>query len=216
VITNLHNPSSTLASEAMLHEVGRIAERVGARVLVDEAYLDAAAYPPPRSAFHLGPQFVTTSSLTKAYGLSGLRCGWILAEPGLAHAIWRLADLYYAMPPHLTEILSVGALAHLEAIGARARALLAANGRALNAFLASRYDLQARTFRGGTTSFPHLLRGDVDRLAETLSDRYDTSIVPGRFFGLADHFRIGIGGDTPMVTSGLERLARALDEANTS
>jgi len=57
--------------------------QVGARVLVDEVYLETLFDQPWRSAFHLGSNFVVTSSLTKAYGLSGIRCGWILAQPEL-------------------------------------------------------------------------------------------------------------------------------------
>ena len=64
---------------------------------------------------------------------------------------------------------------------------------------------------GGITAFPRLLRGDVDALNRLLRERYDTSIVPGRFFGLADHFRIGVGQPTEIVEAGLERLGAALD-----
>ncbi len=81
VLTNLHNPSSVLASETALREIGGLARSVGARVLVDEVYLDAVYTNTPKPSYHLGPEFVVTSSLTKVYGLSGLRCGWILAEP---------------------------------------------------------------------------------------------------------------------------------------
>ena len=76
VITNLHNPTSAFTPEPVLREIGDIARSVGALVLVDEVYLDAVYENTPRTSFHLGPEFVVTSSLTKAYGLSGLRCGW--------------------------------------------------------------------------------------------------------------------------------------------
>ncbi|MEJ0045060.1 MAG: aminotransferase class I/II-fold pyridoxal phosphate-dependent enzyme [Rhodospirillales bacterium] len=46
-----------------------------------------------------------TSSLTKAYGLSGLRCGWILAPAGLAERMRRLNDLFSVLPPHLPDVL---------------------------------------------------------------------------------------------------------------
>ena len=82
VITNLHNPTSALTPDSVLREIGDIARSVGALVLVDEVYLDAVYQRTPRTSFHLGPEFVVTSSLTKVYGVSGLRCGWILARPG--------------------------------------------------------------------------------------------------------------------------------------
>src|SRR6267143_46011 len=74
--------------------IGALARKVGARVLVDEVYLEAMFEDGPGSCVHLGPMFIATSSLTKGYGLSGLRCGWILAEPELAQRLWRLKDIF--------------------------------------------------------------------------------------------------------------------------
>src|SRR5205809_1300279 len=94
VLTNLHNPSSTLVDEETLKQIGEIARSVEARVLVDEVYLEAMFEAAPRSSVHLGSQFIATSSLTKGYGLSGLRCGWILAEPDFAQRMRRLHDIF--------------------------------------------------------------------------------------------------------------------------
>src|SRR5882724_10207374 len=63
VITNLHNPTSALTPESVLREIGDIARSIGALVLVDEVYLDAVYEDTPRTSFHLGPEFVVTSSL---------------------------------------------------------------------------------------------------------------------------------------------------------
>src|SRR5205823_10456568 len=103
---------------------GEIARGVGARVLVDEVYLEALFESAPPSAFHLGREFVVTSSLTKAYGLSGIRCGWVLAEPELADCMWKINDLYYATPVHVGELLSVIALDNLDRVANRAKALV--------------------------------------------------------------------------------------------
>jgi aspartate/methionine/tyrosine aminotransferase len=212
VVTNLHNPTSVQAGEEALRAVGAIAREAGCRVLVDEVYREAVFDNTPRSAFHLGPEFVVTSSLTKVYGLSGLRCGWILAEPELARAFWRLNDLFAAGAPHAVERLAVAALNDLPAIRERARRLLSANRPLLRGFLESRDDLEVVRPPWGTTVFPRLRHGSVEALSDRLRNAYETSIVPGRFFGAEAHFRIGIGGETSMVREGLQRLARALDE----
>lgn len=212
VLTNLHNPSGVLMDEATLLAVGEIARRHQARVFVDEVYLEALYERRPRTAIHLGEQFVVTSSLTKAYGLSGLRCGWILAEPELAQRMWHINDLYGVNAAHPAELLSVIAFDHLDRPTARAKAWLAANRPALNAFLDSREDLACVRPEWGTIAFPRLLRGSVDDLNQLLRENYDTSIVPGSFFGMPEHFRIGIGGDPEMTREGLGRLGRALDE----
>ena len=78
VISSPHNPSGVVASARELSEIGRLAERRGFAVVVDEVYRDLAAAAHPPSAT-LSPAFVSTSSLTKAYGLASLRCGWALA-----------------------------------------------------------------------------------------------------------------------------------------
>jgi aspartate/methionine/tyrosine aminotransferase len=215
VLTNLHNPSNAFASEETLQAVGDIARSVGARVLVDEVYREALAVlgRPTRSAFHLGPPFVATSSLTKAYGLGGLRCGWVLADPDLVRRLWRLNDLFGVVPAHPAERLSVVALEHLDRVAARARSLLETNRSVVNRFLASRPDLAARPVDAGMITFPRLLKGDVDGLCARLRDRYDTTVAPGRVFGLGDPFRLALGCPPATLAAGLERLGRALDEA---
>ena len=212
VITNFHNPSSVMTPTETLARVGEIADSVGARVLVDEVYLEALFDQPFRPAFHLGKNFIVTSSLTKAYGLSGVRCGWVLAEPDLATRMWRINDLYGATPAHPAELISVIALDNLDKVAARARELLEINRRALHLFLDSRSDLKCIRPAQGTTVFPKLLHGKVEDLFDLLRRKYETSVVPGRFFEMPQHFRIGIGGDTAMTAQGLQRLGQALDD----
>jgi aspartate/methionine/tyrosine aminotransferase len=212
VLTNMHNPSGVFTDDSTLSRIGEIAKKVGARVLVDEVYLETIFEGAPLSAFHLGRHFITTSSLTKAYGLSGLRCGWALAEPELAKKMWRINDLFGVIPAHPAERLSVIALANIDRISDRARWLLEANRPLVNRFLDSQQNLSVVRPDYGTVLFPRLLKGNVDSLCELLRHKYDTSVVPGRFFEMPAHFRIGIGCTTETLTAGLEKLGTALEE----
>ncbi|HJQ24967.1 MAG TPA: aminotransferase class I/II-fold pyridoxal phosphate-dependent enzyme [Blastocatellia bacterium] len=212
VLTNMHNPTGALTGVETLRQLGELARSVGARVLVDEVYLEAIFDEVRPYAFQLGAEFVTTSSLTKAYGLSGLRCGWILAEPELARRIWRLHDIFGGIPAHAAERLSVVALRHLDRIAARAQAMLDANWKVLDQFLDSRGDLDTFRPRFGTVASPRLKNGNVDHLCALLREKYDTSAVPGRFFEMPEHFRIGIGIPGDILRQGLARLGAALDE----
>src|SRR6185295_10794607 len=184
VLTNLHNPTGASTDNQTLMKLGEIARGVGARVLVDEVYLEALFDEAPPSSVHLGNEFIATGSLTKAYGLSGIRCGWILAEPSLARTMWRLNDLFGNIPAHPAERLSVIALANLERIRPRF----------------------------GTVIAPRVLRGSADQLCELLREKYETSVVPGRYFDMPAHIRVGFGCDSEMLAGGLERLGAALDE----
>ena len=211
VLTNLHNPSSVLTDNETLREVGALARENGARVLVDEVYLDAMYEARQPSAVTLGEEFVVTSSLTKAFGLSGLRCGWILAAPDVAHSIRRFNDLFGVIAPHVAEGLSVAAFQRLDELSARFAPILAHNRTLWREFLAAHADtLSAAPTAYGTTSFPRLLRGDVDKLCDILRETYATTIVPGRFFESPAHFRIGLCGDTATLEQGLANLHAAM------
>jgi hypothetical protein len=215
VITNLHNPSGVRTTDAKLRIVGEIARSMGAHVLVDEVYLEACFDSPWQSSFLLGPNFIATSSLTKAYGLTGLRCGWIFAAKPLAERMWRLNDLFGVMAPHPVELLSVLAFEHLREIAARAKQLLATNRALLKEFFKSRRDLLAIWPEAGAIAFPQLTSGRADAFCQLLRDKYETSVVPGRFFEMPEHFRIGVGGKTEDVRGGLARMGAALDELAT-
>ena len=212
VLTNLHNPTGAYADEATMVAVGEIAKAHGARVLVDEVYLETYYGQRPRPAFHLGDHFLVTSSLTKAFGLSGIRCGWVLASPELCHRMWRINDLYAATPVHPAELISVVAFDNLERVAARAQKILEANRASLAAFLDARRDLEVFRPGLGTIVFPRLRHGSVDEFIALLREKYECSVVPGRFFDMPQHFRIGIGGEPEMTRIGFERLAAALDE----
>jgi hypothetical protein len=207
-ISNLHNPSSAMIDEATMKEIGSL----GVRVMVDEVYLDAAFERAPQSAGLMGDQFIVTSSLTKVYGLSGLRCGWILAEPELAEKMWYLNDKFGNIPAHMAELASVIALGELPRIARNVRARLDANRVALWKFLDAREDLEVFRPPFGTVVFPRLKRGSVDQLCDLLRTKYETTVVPGKYFDMPDHFRIGIGGDLEPLEEGLRRLGLALDE----
>jgi aspartate/methionine/tyrosine aminotransferase len=207
-ISNLHNPSSALMDEATIKEIGSL----GVRVMVDEVYLDAAFERAPKSAGMMGDQLIVTSSLTKVYGLSGLRCGWIIAEPELAERMWYLNDKFGNIPAHMAELASVVALGELPRIAKSVRARLDANRVALWKFLDAREDLEVFRPPFGTVVFPRLKRGSVDQLCDLLRTKYETTVVPGKFFDMPDHFRIGIGGDLEPLEEGLRRLGLALDE----
>src|SRR5689334_15231974 len=214
VLTNLHNPSGVLIDKAEIKQIGEIARGVGARVLVDEVYIETLFEDSPRTAFHLGNEFVVTSSLTKAFGLSGLRCGWIFADRELAQRMWLLNDLFASTPVHSGERLSVVAMQQLGEIGARAKELLDRNRKLLNEFLDTREELEVIRPEFGTVMFPRLRTGDAEELCRVLREKYETSVVPGRFFEMPAHFRVGIAGETAVLEAGLERLGNALEETS--
>ena len=100
----------------------------------------------------------------------------------------------------------------LEEIGARAKQLFDRNRQLLNEFLDTREDLEVVRPQFGTVMFPRVRRGTADELCRLLREKYETSVVPGRFFEMPEHFRIGMAGDTDVLKAGLDRLGEALNE----
>ena len=129
--------------------------------------------------------------------------------------MWHINDLYGVNAAFPADLLSVIALDDLDRVSARAKNLLEANRPALDAFLKSRNDLQYFQPQFGTVVFPKLLRGSVASLDRLLREEYQTAIVPGSYFDMPQHFRIGIGGDPEMTRVALERLGMGLDVMKT-
>jgi aspartate/methionine/tyrosine aminotransferase len=212
VITNLHNPSGAFCPDETLREIAAIARKAGAYVLVDEVYREMLFESRPQTAFHIDPErFLITNSLTKAYGLSGLRCGWVLAPPDVVARMWRINDLHGATFVHPGELLSVIAFEKLNEISARMRALLDTNRKLLREFINSRDDLDYYWPEYGTIIFPSLRRGNAEKFCELLHSQFETSVVPGKFFQCPDRFRIGVGATTKMVQESLHQLGKGLD-----
>jgi len=95
---------------------------------------------------------------------------------------------------------------------ARAKRILENNRAVLNDFLDSRENLKVVRTDSGTTSFPQLLKGRVEDLCALLGEKYETAVVPGRFFESPQHFRIGMCCEPELFKIGVERLGSALDD----
>ena len=211
VITNPHNPSGVALSPEEIAAVGEIADR--AYVLVDEVYRDIL-YDAPPSHVHLGPRFLATSSLTKSYGLSGLRCGWVLAPPPpdtVADRLRRVRDFMGAVGSVPSDGLALAALRQLPQLAARTRSILEPNQRLIRDFLAEHAEeldcvLPPRTMM----VFPRLRKEEDSQPLHDRLRRLETSIVPGRFFESPRHFRLGFAVRPEDVATGLRHLSTAL------
>jgi aspartate/methionine/tyrosine aminotransferase len=216
VLTNPHNPSGAFAPAAEVAELGRLAAAAGALVLVDEVYRDVweGEGQGPASHLDLGPNFLTTSSLTKCYGLSGLRCGWVLGPPELVERMRRVNDFMAATGSMPSDALALAAFRQLPRLAARARAFLEPNQQLMREFLAAHRDwLQAFLPAHTMMAFPRLLREDDSQALHDRLRRLETSIVPGRFFDHPRHFRLGFAVHPADVAEGLRRLSAALRNA---
>ena len=213
ILTNPHNPSGALIAEERLSAVARIAERRGFWILVDEVYRDTVFEDRPRPAATLSPACVSTSSLTKAYGLASLRCGWAIASAEVSARIRRARDVVDGWAPMPSDRLATQAFANLDALAARTRAIVRENRALVTAWLAATPQL-ACVLPRATIAFPRLDgHADAGPFAARLMRETGTAVAPGHFFGAPAHFRIAFGGVPSAVSAGLEAIGRCLEKA---
>ncbi len=211
ILTNLHNPSGAYTDAPTIDTIAAAAARTGSLVLIDEVYRELLfTTGAATTSFHPARNIVVTSSLTKAYGLSGLRCGWCLAPAPLAARMRHLNDLFGVLPPHPAECMAVQAFDRLPDFRARATAMITANRAAYTEILGAHPALEQFPCPQGTTMFPRLRHTDGDVLYDRLMADFETSLVPGRFFGYPQHVRIGLGAAPQQTRVALQRVAEAL------
>ncbi|MGD2039195.1 MAG: aminotransferase class I/II-fold pyridoxal phosphate-dependent enzyme [Anaerolineae bacterium] len=215
VINTPHNPTGAMLSPPDLRRVYDLAASVGARILSDEAYRWLAVpggdeFAPP--AFELGPLAVSVGTLSKPFGLPGLRLGWIAAAPEIAQRCWHMRDYVSLSPGKLNDALATLALTHRQQMIDRNARIIAANLETAQRWFAAHADLVSWVPpRGGLLS---LLRYELEipslDLSNHLAREYSVMLAPGSAFGYEGYLRIGIGQDPPVFAAGLERAADCL------
>ena len=212
VLTNPHNPSgAVIAPEDFARIAGATTER-GIALIADEVYLDFI--PGSAPARRLGGLAVSTASLTKAYGLGGLRLGWALAPADLVETLNRFHDLASVQCPSPSQAFAIEAFARIDAQRAAVRARVQENFPVADRWVRESGFLSWTPSRGTLFGFPRITNGvRSSDLCDLLAAEFGTYVVPGRFFdGFEDHFRLGFGADGQVLEEGLKRITRAMEK----
>lgn len=214
-VTNLHNPTGARASDDALRALAGLAESRGATLLVDEVYApfdgltdDAGVF--RDSARKLAPGIVVVSSLTKCYGLSPQRIGWML---GPAAVVARAGDTITAsagMLPLPHAHLAVHAFGRVRDLAARTRASLPGKRERVAAWVAAQ-GLAWSSPAAGLFGFVRVPgAGNLQRLVERGAREREVLVAPGGFFGAPDGFRLSWASRAEVLEEGLGRLAEVL------
>lgn len=215
VLTNLHNPSGLPAEHSALVALAGLAEARGFHVIVDEVYGDfATTAERPMPACAVSPRFISVSSLTKSFGLSTLRCGWIVADPAVITLAATLAARTEFGVSNLSHAIAAIVLEQPAPFRAYSDGVLQAARPVVERHLAEwrAAELVDGVFpASGCIVFPRLVGiDDTLAFAEQLLEQTGVSVVPGEFFGAAGHIRIGYGQPAPVLDKALGRLGETL------
>ncbi|MCA1819634.1 MAG: aminotransferase class I/II-fold pyridoxal phosphate-dependent enzyme [Halobacteriales archaeon] len=206
-VTNVNNPTGVSISKRELEELHTIAARRRCTVLVDEAFRELSFLPLPVAA-SLGERFVSTGTLTKMYGLGGLRTGWLLGDKKLVARALTAKKHTSIGQPVLEQRAALVALEQRMDLLARGRRIRDANFAVLHHWLGTHPKLRWVEPDGAPVCFPLLPKGTDDlKFGTRLVEERSTLVVPGRYHGLKQHFRLGWG----MQPGGLEPGLREID-----
>lgn len=215
-LTTPHNPTGAVLSREALGRVVEIVEGAGAWLLLDETYRELAREPLPYVAT-LSERAISVSSVSKTYGVPGIRVGWLVCrDPGLMETLLAAKEQMALAHSVVDEAIAHAILARRNALLPAIRAHAARNQATVAAWMAREPLLEWVAPQGGVVCFPRI-RADagVDPAAfyRALNERYGTWVGPGHWFERAPrHFRLGFGypsvGELPVALGNISAALR--------
>lgn len=216
LVTNPNNPTGAVLTEREMDAVVRVADRVDAWLLADEIYRGAEVEGDEATATFWGryDKVIVTSGVSKAFGLPGLRLGWVVAPERLIRDLWRHHDYLSLMPSILSERLATIALepSRREEILRRTRGIIRANLPRLERWIARHADVfdYIRPRAGAIVYLPMRVRANTQRLVDRMREEESVLIVPGEQLGLRGGLRLGYGYDIEHTLRGLKKVDKFL------
>jgi aspartate/methionine/tyrosine aminotransferase len=215
-VTSPHNPTGSMLSDSDLQELIALAESHNCYLLVDETYRDIPFGMPTSLAASLSKQVISVSSVSKAYGLPGLRIGWLITKNEA------LMELFLAAKEQINicnsvvdEEMTYQFLMQKEAHIKRIKAHINYNYQLLETWLKNQTQFDYVLPQGGVVCFPRLKEGiDVEKFYTLLNQKYGTYVGPGHWFEMDKRYmRIGFGWPSrDELMKGLENISKVLTE----
>jgi aspartate/methionine/tyrosine aminotransferase len=222
LVTNPNNPTGAVLTKEEMDEIVRVARKVGAWILADEVYRGAEVQGdvPTPTFWGRYRKVICTAGLSKAFGLPGLRIGWIVGPPKTVAALWGYQDYTTLTPTMLSDRLARAAMEprRREEILARTRAILRRQLPPVEAWVRRHDDVLdlIPPLAGAIALVKYSLPVGSVALFDRLRLEKSVLITPGAHFGIGKYIRIGYGYDLEKTLRGLSRVGEILAELGTS
>jgi hypothetical protein len=221
MVTNPNNPTGAVLTEAEMDEIVAVARKAGAWIVSDEVYRGAEVEGDAPSPTFWGryARVIVTAGLSKAFGLPGLRIGWIVAPPAQTARFWSYQDYTTLTPTMLSDRLARAAMepGRRERILERTREILRRQLPAIEAWV-GKHDgvLEAiRPLAGAIVLVKYRLPIGSVALFDRLRLEKSVLITPGGHFGTGKYIRVGYGYDLDKVKQGLSKIDELFQELQT-
>jgi len=213
-VSNPNNPTGSILSEDAMGRMVARCEEVGAYLLADEVYLGAEIHCPRTPSFWgMSDRVIVTSGLSKAYGIPGVRIGWIVGPRDVVADCWSQHDYITIGPNKISDAVARVAVRNREKLYARTRAILQQNLPTMREWVAGFGDfLTFHEPKAGAlclmkygSATPSYATPSFD-LCERIRVNQSVLIVPGAHLGLEGYVRIWLGGRPEFLCEGLRRI----------
>ena len=217
LVTNPNNPTGASLTQESMEAIVRLVDEYGAWILADEVYQGAeVAGDPTPSFWGMYEQVLITNSLSKAYGLPGLRVGWVVGPEALIGELWGRTDYTTICVGALSDYLASVAM-HPEVrakIRARTHGIINENLGLITEWMAAQEGLFSyRPPDAGAICYvKYNAPINSSEFAELLRVEKDVLVVPGDHFGMDHYLRLGFGPPAGELMEALERVADAFRE----
>ncbi|GGB08723.1 pyridoxal phosphate-dependent aminotransferase [Puia dinghuensis] len=221
-LTHPHNPTGACLEATQLNALAQLAEEKALHILVDETYRDMVFGPQLPLAAEYSPKMISISSLSKTYGLPGLRTGWIICrDRRLLETFLAAKEQMHICGPVIDEELAYRYLLQKDRHFPRISADIKAKFEVVKDWMQQQGDWEWIEPRGGCVCFPRLKdpqRTDLDNFYRILLEKYGTYVGAGHWFEMPRHYiRLGFGWPTKdQLQEGLSALSKAVEEASLS
>jgi aspartate/methionine/tyrosine aminotransferase len=207
-----------MISEKDLQRVVELVESYDTHLLFDETYRHMASdedlLPPAAS---LSPNVISIASMSKCYGLPGIRMGWLATKsPFILDAAVAIREQLSISNNSLSEEIALSVLRRKDKFLTDARSRIERNRELVADWMSKQKNFEWVYPEVGVVCFPRIKKEvsvNPDELFRLLAEKYRTFVVPGRCFEMDErHFRIGYGADPGKIEQGLANLNEALNE----
>jgi len=214
VVTNPNNPTGSILNEAARQAIVAAAERTGAWILADEVYRGAELSGSETASFHnTAERVIATGSLSKAYGLPGLRIGWTISPVEMTGPLWARKDYTTIGPGQLTDSLAAVALAPeiRPKLLQRTRRYIRDGLAVLEPWLAEMQVFHYRRPEAGAILWARYdLPINSSTLIERLRAEQSVLLVAGDHFRMDHHLRFGPGIEPSLLRDALRRVSEGM------
>jgi aspartate/methionine/tyrosine aminotransferase len=215
VFTHPNNPTGSMMTRGALDRLVAFAESRRIHLLFDETYRHFTYGPPLPPAASLSPMATSVCSMSKCYGLPGIRIGWLATrDQHLLDGVLAVREQVSISNAALSEKIAIAVLSRREHFTNASMALIRANLATVSSWMAAQPGLTWVPPQGGVVALPRITMPNVDDpepIYRDLAESHGVFVIPGRCFELENRFfRLGFGGSPEELSGGLERVGSVL------